>query len=164
MVGCQKYFQNFWVAIISGVTGDQTWQIPHGQHPRRCWEPQVHENKWLRGRSAYGIYKVAVLPGGKNPEFCPTTKSIFWYLGQSIFKLYKTYFQIVVVGRNLKLFSTWKNCHVINPIGRSAAKSVIFVNLGLPIEPWMLSIRHLRFALGANTKTSPMHSKTLRSG
>jgi len=39
-----------------------------------------------------------------------------------------------------KLFSTWKNCHVINPVGRSAAKSVIFVNLGLPIAPWMLSI------------------------
>jgi len=86
-------FEEFWrvskniiqYCFLSIVTLDE-WELAltfmlcmlyrymlYGQHPRRYWEPQVHENNWLRGRSAYGIYNAAVLPGRKKLKFRPTT-------------------------------------------------------------------------------------------
>jgi len=85
----------FLETIFEWATSRETWQntrVYYGQRPSRCWPPHDHENERLRENPAYGIYNVAGLWGRKRAKFRPTTELILWYLGQSIFQLYKTYF------------------------------------------------------------------------
>jgi hypothetical protein len=44
--------------------------------PNSCWQPQNQENNRLPLYSAYGLYNVAPLQGGKNLEFRPRTKFV----------------------------------------------------------------------------------------
>jgi len=63
------------VVYTSGI-GLAAERLQYREHPSSCWQPQNQENNRLPLYSAYGLYNMARLQGGKNLEFRPRTKFV----------------------------------------------------------------------------------------